>query len=361
MDNIPQPPINNVPVPPTHKSMKWPVILGVTVVIVVAIASARVWVFVTDKGADKNTKDISSENMGASSAQNIQQPSISPDTTMGASSTKRLAEIEARLKEIDTKQAPLLIAMSKKDVSWDELDSLKKQLDSLSTESRNLQTEYNRIQIDVTKQGFGTSSSSQISNIYSKYCNSAPIITYKNTDYSTDFITTLGKTSIDDLANSLVSNKYTDPQIPEALYYVGFKLTQAGNIDDSLKFYKCAAEKYYDMQAMYRMASLYDKGTDSLKTQLPDAVINNPVSIDYKQAYYWISSLIYAGTVEKTSLLDTSTTRGWNSIALLDDLQMTGKVSDSDMVSIENDVRTFISKRYPQILNSNARVIKHKL
>jgi hypothetical protein len=204
-------------------------------------------------------------------------------------------------------------------------------------------------------------SDSQIEQLYSKYCNAAPMISYKNTDYSADLIAALGKASIGDLTTSLMSDKYTAPQIPEALYYVGFKLTQASNVDDSLRFYKCAAEKYYDMQAMYRMASIYKSGTDGLKSQLPNAVINSPISVDYKQSYFWISSLIYAGTVEKTSFLDTSTTRGWNSIALLDDLQNTGKLSSDDMLSIENDVRTFMGKRYPQILNSDSRVINHKL
>ena len=122
-----------------------------------------------------------------------------------------------------------------------------------------------------------------------------------------------------------------------------------------------AAEKYYDMIAMYRMARLYTSGTDSIKEQFPDAIITNEIKPDFQKACFWIVSLINAEIAEKTGMLSSDTQLGWNSTAILDDLQNTGKLLDKEMVDIENSVREFIGKRYPEVLNDDNRVIYHKL
>jgi hypothetical protein len=118
----------------------------------------------------------------------------------------------------------------------------------------------------------------------------------------------------------------------------------------------CAAEKYYDIHAAYRITSLYRKGTDSivqqLKSSFPDvSVTKNKLPIDYDKQYYWVLVTVSISLFDANakSFLDTSTQLGWNTIAILDDLENTKKVK-GDMKLIESNVTEFIAKRYPDIL-----------
>ena len=136
---------------------------------------------------------------------------------------------------------------------------------------------------------------------------------------------------------------------------------QDKKIDYSIKIQQCGAEKYYGMISMYRMARFYKSGTESIKKIFPDVIIADEIKPDFRKAYFWIASMFYVEMAEKTGLLSSSSQLGWNSIAMLDDLQNTGKLSDKEMVDIENHVREFMGKRYPELLKSDSRVIKHKL
>ena len=192
-----------------------------------------------------------------------------------------------------------------------------------------------------------------VDDISNKFCSGLVNIDYKKTDYSSGYAKKLGDAKINELMDNLVNNKYSNNQIPEALQYVGLKLMQNGAVDESINIYKCASEKYYDMISMYRLASLYKHGTDSIKNKLPEAVIKNEISIDFERSYFWIASAMYVDLAEKTSLLSSETQLGWSSIALLDDLQNTGKLSDKEMTDAEKEARDFIGKRYPEVLKSN--------
>jgi hypothetical protein len=194
-----------------------------------------------------------------------------------------------------------------------------------------------------------------VNSIFSNYCSGSVSISYKNTDYSNVLTTKLASLKIGDLMSNLAGGVYQDNQIPEVLQYIGLKSIQAGNIDDGIRFYLCASEKYYDMFSMYRMATLYSTGTDGLKKIFPNAVVTSSINIDPKEEYFWVVSMMYVELAEKTGKLDTSTQLGWNVIAMLDDLQNTGKVTKNEMVDIENNVRTFIGKRYTNILDNNTR------
>ena len=163
-----------------------------------------------------------------------------------------------------------------------------------------------------------------------------------------------------DIENVLTDGSIKYAQLPEALYYFGFKLTQLGRVDESLKIYKCASENYYDIQAMYRMASLYYSGTDSIQEQLPNAYIGNKIAVDYNKAYYWLVALIYSAKQEKTNFLDTNTQRGWNTIAMLDDIQNTHKIT-GDMNKIEANAIKFVTKRYPNVSTAQGIVGAHGL
>ena len=71
--------------------------------------------------------------------------------------------------------------------------------------------------------------------------------------------------------------------------------------------------------------------------------------------------MFYVEFAEKTGKLSTATQLGWNATAMLDDLQNTGKLTSTEMTDIENSVRTFIGKRYPEVLNNDNRLINHSM
>ena len=278
------------------------------------------------------------------------------------SSKNRLTGINTRLSEIDKEYIKLANEIGNTKTSIrNEGTSTLQSMDKLSAERRSLEKDYVQLEADKTITESNGISDEKIKKVFDKYCNITPVINYTNTDYSVSFSGSLGGLAFNELVDKLINGKYLDNQIPEALYYVGFKLLQANNIDDSFTFYRCAAEKYYDMQAMYRLASVYEHGTDSIKEQLPKAVIKKNIAPDYKQSYYWISSLILIGTVEKTILLDTSTQRGWNSIAILDTLQNTGKLTKKEMIEIEGRAREFVYKRYPAISRNDGSLYSHSM
>jgi len=201
----------------------------------------------------------------------------------------------------------------------------------------------------------------KITNICDKFCSASVKINYKKTDYSSKLTKELGRLTLEELLNNLDKGIYSAQQIPEALQYLGLKLMQDKKIDYSIKIQQCAAEKYYDMISMYRMARIYKSGTESIKKLFSDATIINEIKPDFKKAYFWITAMFYVEMSEKTGLLSSSSQLGWNSIAMLDDLQNTGKLSSKEMIDIENSVREFIGKRYPELLNNDSRVINHKL
>ncbi len=190
----------------------------------------------------------------------------------------------------------------------------------------------------------------QMDTVYSSYCARAPVIAYKKTDYSVAHVKQLAGLKIDALVNNLAGNAYPADKLPEALNAFGGKLIMDNRFDDGYKIFACAAEKYYDMSAMYKMAMLYKHGSDAYKEQFPTALIAAPVKRDYEKAYFWIGSMMYVEMAEKTGRISAETQTGWNAIAMLDDLQNTSKVPAKDQVSIEKEVRVFIAKRYPEIL-----------
>lgn len=187
----------------------------------------------------------------------------------------------------------------------------------------------------------------RIESICNKYCSGIVKINYKNTDYSSELTKRLAKLKIDELINNLNNNLYPNNQIPEALQYLALKLMQGKNIDDSIRIYKCAAEKYYNMIAMYRMARVYKNGTDNIKKQFPDAIIINEIKPDLKKAYFWIASLMLVEMAEKTGKITNYSQFSWNSKAIFDELQNSGKLSNRERAGIENNVHEFIGKRYP--------------
>jgi hypothetical protein len=207
-----------------------------------------------------------------------------------------------------------------------------------------------QIQKGISAQAVSNISDSDVRVVLNKYCAGTIKIDYKKTDYSAEFTKKLDALKAEELMANLNKGTYIGNQLPEALQYFGLKLMQGGLVDSSVYVYTCAAEKYFDMFAMYRLASIQKNGTDSIKKQLPNAVIKNDLKPDNKQAYFWLSSAMFVESAEKTGLLRSDTSAGWNYVALLDDLQNTGKLTAKQMTDIEKLTRGYIGRRYPEVL-----------
>jgi len=213
-----------------------------------------------------------------------------------------------------------------------------------------LQEEGARIQAEIDAKLVSNVNNVDAEAIYNKFCSGSVNIDYVKTDYSNEFTLKLSELPIEKLANNLMNNVYLDNQIPEALQYFGLKLTQASKIDDGLNIYKCAAEKYYDMVSMYRMMTLYRFGTDSLRKQFPNAIIENNIDVDIKQTYFWLISTLYVQSVAEYDQSAFYQVR-WNVMSTLDNWGSgdTNVLTNEEIKSVEDDAYNFIKTRYPEI------------
>ena len=280
------------------------------------------------------------------------------NTETDASSTKKLAELNAQYislnKEITKLQGQQAqAAYGKITLTKEEDAALEAKITPLLNKMIATYAEINKLHAAIKNAAIISNSASidsNIDNVYTKYCGNAAIINLKAkiSDYNNSYFK-ISALDLGILKTNLENAKYNDSEIPLALYSLGLKLTQAGKIDNGVKIYQCAAEKYYDRQAMYKLADLYKTGTDVIKKQYPNVEINTPVFIDYSKAYYWISAVIYVETAEPTGFANTSTRTGWNIVAMLDDLQNTSKLTSAQRKTVEDSVKKFINVKYPGI------------
>lgn len=160
------------------------------------------------------------------------------------------------------------------------------------------------------------------------------------------------------LACSLDKNEYHGPQVPVALYYMGLKLSQAGNFDDAYAYYRCAAENYLHLFSMYRVAQVYKHGSAELAQ---GDTVKNAVQPDAGKAYFWLAAIAHAESLQKLGVLDTGRTIGWNIIAMIDDLQNTGVLSSGEMKRIEQEAISFVGETYPSVLQTSGSVYSHSM
>lgn len=358
-----------------NTKVKWEIIAGVVILIILILEGLYFYThtIITKPLIVEEKAVVENKVVAPSIPVPVSQPAVVDEN---ASSTKRLAEIQARVLDIDKEMNNLFIQenkvidelhdLSSKGLSTStkdaELNALVSKVKLLMKEKSDLGIEYGKIQADLNAKLVSGVGAVDMEAVYNKYCSGVVNINYKNTDYSSELTLKLAGLKIEDLVGNLAKGGvYADNQVPEALQYVGLKLMQAGKVDDSIKIYQCSTEKYFDMISMYRMARVYQDGTAGIKKQLTTAVITNEIVPDLKQTYYWITAIFYVESVEKTGKLSASTQFGWNTIAILDDLQNTGKLTDKEMTEMETKAVQFVSKRYPEILNSSMTVGAHKL
>lgn len=200
-----------------------------------------------------------------------------------------------------------------------------------------------------------------LASVYKKYCSRVPIDTV-SIDSSTELSQEFTATSLGTLACNLATSSYPPPQLAGAIHYVGFKLTQADELDKSIAMYECAASKYFDLTSMYRMAEVYAYGTDSLQSQEPSSQVRYPIPQSLSEAYFWIASLAHAEMVMQTGILDTSMDLGWNIISLLDGLQNNDSLSDEQLLNEETRAIRFIAKRFPEAAShTGVEVYNHSM
>jgi len=190
-------------------------------------------------------------------------------------------------------------------------------------------------------------SNEEVKKVYQMYCaeDVSPVFPDKN-DTSKELIKKLGDASMTDLTSNLLGKKYSNSEIPTALHYMGFKLmSQDKFFDDSVRFYYCASSKYYDQFSMYRMAQVYKNGSDMFSKQVPGIIIEKKLEVDMPRAFFWVSASLYLEIMTKSGILDPSTSQiGWNTIAMLDDMQ--NRHDDFDQKGAGDEAVKFVIKRY---------------
>ena len=125
----------------------------------------------------------------------------------------------------------------------------------------------------------------------------------------------------------------------------GFRLTN--DFDNAIKFDLCAAEKYYNPISMYRIAILYQYGSDEYREVIPDLNLSFDIERDDATAYFWIASAIQVDSIKQW--IDPISDLGWNAISILDYYQ---NVEQSfDRSKIEAKSADFLLKKYPQIFD----------
>ena len=207
-----------------------------------------------------------------------------------------------------------------------------------------------------------SSSPSQVSRIYEEYCSSTTTNLPPSILASTSINaleTELSESSFGTLSCKLNAHAYDDSKASYALNNYGLKLIQAGHFDDGFKIYQCAAEKYYNPTAMYRVAQALTIGSDNFKNAVPDTVITNEIKPDRKRAYFWIVALFKMLAVQKSDILGTD--RGTNMIGLLDTLQQDKTLSDQELLSTEDEATAFVAQRYPQVLEDKTSLYAHSM
>mgnify|MGYP001596580649 CR=1 FL=1 len=200
-----------------------------------------------------------------------------------------------------------------------------------------------------------------LASVYKKYCSRAPIDT-GSIDSSAELSQEFTATSLGTLACNLATSSYPHAQLAGAIHYVGFKLTQADELDKSIAMYECAASKYFDLASMYRMAEVYAYGTDSLQSQAPSSQARYPIPQSLSEAYFWIASLAHAEMVMQTGILDTSTDLGWNIVSLLDGLQNDDSLSDEQLLNEEARAVRLVAERFPEAAShTGVEVYNHSM
>ncbi|MBI5753859.1 hypothetical protein HZA40_01800 [Candidatus Peregrinibacteria bacterium] len=138
----------------------------------------------------------------------------------------------------------------------------------------------------------------------------------------------------------LLDEKKSLEENGDTLYTIGLSYAKNHQDEEILKYWQCAAEKYFDTKSMLKLAKVYFSGSEGTKLTL-----KNPVAIDYNKAYFWILNSIYIDSYQgqKNNIIA-------NGLGLMDELQNVDGYTEKglDMDKVEQESRAFIGKLYPE-------------
>jgi hypothetical protein len=138
----------------------------------------------------------------------------------------------------------------------------------------------------------------------------------------------------------LLDEKKSLEENGDTLYTIGLSYTKKDTDEEVVKYWQCAAEKYFDTKSMLKMAKLYFHGSEASNLKL-----KTPITIDYNKAYFWIINSIYIDIYQGEKNNITA-----NGLGLMDELQnMDGYTEKGlDMDKVEKESSDFIGKLYPE-------------
>lgn len=261
---------------------------------------------------------------------------------------QKLAETEKQRNEIKSKIEMLL-------EYDDEYYQLSDEIDQLS---ERWYEDYEAF-VDAS---LATQGESIFDDIHQKYCTGEPLITVSTPiNGDIEFMTKLGEAVPGEQLCELNTEIMPEAEVPETLSRAADLAIHKDKTQSAIDLYHCAAEKYYSPSAMLRLAQLYWYGTDVV---LESAVNGDHkhVEPDINKGYYWMTAHYWTAIELSSPYADQGMTQyGWNSLGLLDRMQHDQNLLTDDMIRLEEDAILFLSKKFPQVLNEEARLFYHSM
>lgn len=131
-------------------------------------------------------------------------------------------------------------------------------------------------------------------------------------------------------------------------------LKEKKDFDLSLRYQRCAAEKYFDTFSMYNLGGYYGRGVDS--ATYPELSIKAPLSKDMKTAYYWNMALVLTDSVEYGLFADSRQALGASTAAAIEGIQKAGGLTQEELVMLEDGAYEFVAQKYPEVTVSGFEV-----
>lgn len=136
----------------------------------------------------------------------------------------------------------------------------------------------------------------------------------------------------------LLDEKKSLEENGDTLYTIGLSYTKKNTDEEVVKYWQCAAEKYFDTKSMLKMAKLYFHGSEASNLKL-----KKPITTDYNKAYFRIINSIYIDIYqgEKNNIMA-------NGLGLMDELQNVETYLEKglDRKKVEKESSDFIEKLY---------------
>lgn len=223
--------------------------------------------------------------------------------------------------------------------------------DNIYSELEDLRKAYTLTDIELNKKQLELIPQALVEATYSNYCASNEVSFQegflendRTARYSTDDY------DLGSIACGMGDMHSTDQVIGLNLYKFGQALSSTGDLDNSIKFYNCAAEKYANFEAMYKLAQLYRNGSDEISKLLSEEYdipinIKNKIEPNTKEALYWAYLTLSLSARYDLDFVNRNQDIHWNLIAMIDTISEVEKLSDKDISKVETRVEKYIREK----------------